>query len=463
MAKHLLLHLGLALSAFALSPARAASFAACDDDAEFAALAGSLCMRAEAPLDYAKPDGEVVELFVRKFPVAEGRARRGEVWLVAGGPGESGASFYHALQTLRDAFPDFELVMSDHRGTGYSSKLCPVEEARDSASGLDLAGAEWGPCIGAMYANAARTQAFTITRAARDLSRLIDRHRGPGAVYPYGVSYGTQLALRMLQVAPVELDGLVLDGLVPPEGAVQWEIGQRTRIADEVGRAFLTPSQTGTVARLVAHARSGPAWLEQVPGKDIRAFMGRLLNFPPLRARIPALAEELLRDDTGLLARTVADLRELGRSLAPFPQSPPSLPLVMLITGSKNNSRSDLSRAVVEKEAEGALFTSPLPALAVDPPLPLYRRDAAFGALPARLPPTIVVHGTLDPATPIDGAKAHVAALAPLGEVRLTTVVGAAHGLVLAAPACFALATSAFVTGRAAPRECVLEGAGGAP
>ena len=457
MPRYLVLYFGLVLSALALSPAHAASFVPCDDAGEFAALAGSLCMRAGAPLDYAEPDGEAVELFVRKFPVAEGRTRRGEVWLVAGGPGETGASFYPALQTLRSAFPDFELVMPDHRGTGYSSKLCPVEEARDSAAGLDLAGGEWGSCIGAMYANAARTQAFTITHAARDLSDLIDTHRGKDPVYLYGVSYGTQLALRMLQVAPVELDGLILDGLVPPEGAVQWEISQRTRIADEVGRAFLTPAQTRTVARLVERAKTGPAWLEQVPGKDVRAFMGRLLNFPSLRARIPVLAEELLRDDTTLLVRTVADLRELGRSLVPFPQSPPSMPLVMLITGSENNSRSDLTKAVVEKEAEGALFTSPLPGLAVDPPLPLYGRDAAFGVLPARLPRTLVVQGTLDPATPIDGARAHIAALAPRGDVRLVTVVGAAHGLVLTAPACFAQATSAFVTGQAVPQACRLE------
>ena len=449
---------GLALSALVMAgAAKAASFAPCADAADFPALAGSLCLRASAPLDYARPEGEAIELFVRKFPVAKGRRRRGEVWLVAGGPGETGASFYPALATLRRAFPDYELVMPDHRGTGYSTKLCPVQEAPESAAGLDLAGDEWGPCIGAMYADAARTQAFTVTHAARDLSGLIAAHRGKGRVYLYGVSYGTQLALRTLQVAPVPLDGLILDGLVPPEGAQQWEISQRTRIADDVGRAFLTPAQAETVARLVAHAGTQPAWLEQVPGKDIRGFMGRLLNFPALRARIPELAEDLLRNDTALLVRTVADLRTLGRALLPFPQSPPSMPLVMLMTGSENNSRTGLTREQVAKEAEGALFTSPLPGLAVDPPAPLYARDAAFGKLPTRLPRTLVLQGTLDPATPIEGARAHIAKLAPLGDVRLTTVVDGAHGLVLTAPDCFAQATSAFVSGKAPPERCQLD------
>lgn len=450
----------VAVSLLTLVPAgtvQAASFTPCADGEEFEALSGSQCMHAQAPLDYAMPDGEMVDLFVRRFPVAEGRKRRGEVWLVAGGPGETGAAFYPALPTLRRAFPDYELVMPDHRGTGYSTKLCPEQESPESASGLDLAGEEWGPCIGAMYANAVRTQAFTVTHGAQDLSGLIRTHRGEGPVYLYGVSYGTQLALRMLQVAPVELDGLILDGLVPPEGALQWEISQRTRITDDVGRAFLTPAQAGTMARLVAHAGTHPAWLEQVPGKDIRSFMGRLLNFPELRARIPGMADELLSNDTTLLTRTVADLRALSLALVPFPQSPPSMPLVMLITGSENNSRANLTKAQVAEEAEGALFTSPLPGLAVDPPLPLYARDAAFGKLPARLPRTLVLQGTLDPATPIEGARAHIAALAPLGDVQLTTVVDGAHGLVLTAQACFAQTVSAFMSAASVPETCVLD------
>ncbi len=446
--------MGAAMLAMAGGNVQAAAFAPCADAGEFAALAGSLCARVEAPLVPSDADGAKVELFVRKFPVAEGRPRRGEVWLVAGGPGEAGASLYPALPALRRAFPDYELVMPDHRGTGYSTRLCPVEEAPASAGGSDLAGEEWGACIGSMYGDPARTQAFSITHAAHDLSSLIRAYRGDGPVHLYGVSYGTQLALRMLQVAPVELDGLILDGLVPPEGATEWEISQRTRIADAVGRASLTPEQRDNVARLVAHAQSGPAWLDEVPSKDIRQFMGRLLNFPVLRARIPVLAESLLRDDTTLLERTVADLGDIGRALLPFPQSPPSMPLVMMITGSENNSRPDLTREAVAKDAEGALFTSPLPGLAVEPPAPLYRRDPSFGALPARLPRTLVIQGTLDPATPIDGARAHIAALSSLGDIQLTTVEGGAHALVLTGQGCFIDAVSVFMAGAKAPDSC---------
>jgi pimeloyl-ACP methyl ester carboxylesterase len=47
----------------------------------------------------------------------------------------------------------------------------------------------------------------------RDLKTLLEAHRGAGNVYVYGVSYGTQLVLRMLQLGEVHLDGLVLDSL----------------------------------------------------------------------------------------------------------------------------------------------------------------------------------------------------------------------------------------------------------
>ena len=82
-------------------------------------------------------------MFLRKFPAPRPAASRGTVWLVAGGPGESGASLYPMLPTLRRAFPGFDLVIPDHRGTGYSTRLCPQEEAVDSPGGMALAGAEW--------------------------------------------------------------------------------------------------------------------------------------------------------------------------------------------------------------------------------------------------------------------------------------------------------------------------------
>lgn len=138
--------------------AQAASFAPCDDAASDPALAGSLCAREEVPGDpsgLAGAPAKPVTLFVRKFPAKE--EARGQVWLVAGGPGESGAAFYGMLPTLRRTFPGFDLIMPDHRGTGFSTRMCPAEEAPGSPGGTALDGAEWGSCFAYLNAHPAYT------------------------------------------------------------------------------------------------------------------------------------------------------------------------------------------------------------------------------------------------------------------------------------------------------------------
>ena len=138
---------------------------------------------------------------------------------------------------------------------------------------------------------------------------MLTRHRGDGEVVLYSVSYGTQLALRMLQVSPTQLDGLILDGLVPPENAPQWDLSHRTAVVDEVGRALLAEADAAALQRLLDTSEPNATWREQVPGGDLRRFFGTFLNFPALRTRIPSIVAGLSkRDDTALRA-TVADLK----------------------------------------------------------------------------------------------------------------------------------------------------------
>lgn len=361
---------------------------------------------------------------------------------------------YPFLDEFRSAFPGYDLVIPDHRGTGYSAKLCPDQESPQSADGIALAGEEWGPCIGQMFADPGRVHGFTITNAAHDLSALIGRHRESGEVLVYAVSYGTQLALRMMQAAPVALDGLVLDGLVSAEGTPGADLSRRTEIVDAVGRDLLTDDELAAYARLLREDSGSASWAGSVPGGDLRRFMGALLNFPTLRERIPALIETLGRGETGLLDDTAAELERLLATLAGYPQSPPSLPLVMLISGSENNERRNLTADTVAAEAAHALFTSPLPGLLVGIPAPLYERDAYFGGMPESLPRTLIIHGTHDPNTPYEGARAHAERLAQAGEVSFTTFEGAAHFLPFVAPSCFVRAVSAFVEGADTLETC---------
>ena len=422
-------------------------------DAALPGLAGSLCAVSHLPLHPNDPEGETVDLFIRKFPSATGTTT-GEVWLIAGGPGESGASFYPFLDTLRAAFPDRDLIIPDHRGTGYSTRLCPAEEAAESEGGHALAGAEWGSCIGGMYGDIDRTHAFTVTNASHDLSQLITRYRSEGSVQVYGVSYGTQLILRMLQTAPAPLDGVVLDGLIPPEASPEWDLSHRTAVVDKVGRSLLSADQVQAYAALLATPDRQVLWAESTPGGDLRRFLATLLNFPELRDQIPAVISALTEGDVSRLAAVRAAVATAFDQLGQYPQSAPALPLVILMNASENNGRRDLTPEDVDAEARDALFTSPLPGLLVGPPAPLYDRDDFYGRSPSALPRTLVIHGTLDPNTPYEGAVAHAARLSLVGEVTFGTVVDGAHMLPFAAPECFVRIVSAFDAGREVPGSC---------
>ncbi|MEQ1879117.1 MAG: alpha/beta fold hydrolase [Bdellovibrionia bacterium] len=345
-------------------------FVACEDATEKPEFSGTLCARVEVPLDHRKPAGAKITLFVRKIPT--GLPSKGQLWLVAGGPGESGASFYPFLESLRAAAPNFDLIILDHRGTGYSTRLCPAEEGRESEGGTALAGAEWVNCFDALNADSIRTRAFSITNAAFDLRTLIDGQAKGRKTFVYGVSYGTQLVLRALMVAPPRhLVGVILDSHTPPELSHEWDLSHRSAVVDVVGRRVLAAcdrttkcnaSLGGSAAKAMQEVIANPNFKDQFGGNPKYIF-GALLDSPDLRAGIPEILEDLRGGDLASLRSAKARLEQMGAFLTAYPQSPLSFPLVSLISASENNARPNLTEATLSAEEHNYLFSSPLPAL----------------------------------------------------------------------------------------------------
>lgn len=448
------------------SQAQALEFVPCPDASE-PSLQGSVCSAVALPLAYgqAGPEGLAearVTIFVRKFP-AHGTPK-GAVWLIAGGPGESGASLYPFLPALRRSFPGLDLLIPDHRGTGQSSRLCPAEESVGSPGGTALSGAEWGSCFGRLNAQPELARQFTITHAALDLRHLAASTARDLPTYIYGVSYGTQLVLRAFQLGPLPVAGVVLDSLVPPETDGRWDLSRRSQLVDEVGRQVLAECDASEACRqvmggsaeaayrqLLAQAVARPDILAEVPGKSLPLFFGGLLDEPSLRARIPVLIKDISAGRNERLRATLADFRAIEKRLFAYPQSPSSLPLVGMISSSENNLRPALTAAELKEEDAGRLFKSRLPELLLTPGLPRYPRDQHFGASPSGLPPTLVLAGTLDPKTAYQGAVAHVGILQRKGNpVSLVAVEGAPHFILWTAPDCFEQQTRAFLERRSA-------------
>lgn len=447
---------------------QAAGFKPCPDAATDSALAGSLCAVEEVPADPSGAAGHAgkagpVSLFVRSFPAA-GKAR-GQVWLIAGGPSESGASFYKLVPTLRATFPGFDLVIPDHRGTGFSTRMCPDEEAPGSPAGSGLAGAEWESCFARLHADPARTRQFSQTNAAHDLKLLMERVPRKGKTYLYGVSYGTQLVLRTVALDARRIDGLILDSLVAMQDDDKADLSRRSLVADAVGRQLLADcdADPGCSARLgepaenvyrrvLARARNEPQLLAAVPGGNLKQFLGTILDLPSAAREIPYLIKDL---DEGkpdgakaALAGAERDLATLGS----FPQSPPSIPLAMLISGSENTLRPERTQKEVAAEEAGLLFASSLPGHLAGTSMPLYGRDAMFARLPGRLPRTLVIHGDRDGKTPYDAALRHIERLRQAGPVRLVTASRTGHFVLWADRGC----------AHAEARNFVLEKKGGA-
>lgn len=459
----------LAAALLAAAPAYAIEYAPCADRDTRPALAASVCARVAVPAarGAATPDSAPpLALFVRKFP-APGVAT-GSVWLVAGGPGESGATLYPMIEVLRRAFPGFDLLVPDHRGTGLSARLCPREEAVDSPGGTALSGVEWSSCFQHLERNPQLAGRFSITEAAHDLRQLIASSEPGKPVFLYGVSYGTQLALRALQLGALPVDGIVLDSLVPLQTAQRWDLSRRSHVVDAVGRQVLAdcdrepgcrrmmggPAEPA-YRRLLVLAQRQPALLAEVPGKDLKRFLGHSLDIPAARARIPYLIKDLERGGSLEIMNMRIIMQQAGAGFEDFAQSPLSIPLVGIISASENNLRPALRGADVKDEEQALLFTSPLPGRLAAPGLPAYARDRYFGTLPELHPPLLVFSGTHDPKTPYEGAVEHATALRQSGQVQLVSVAGAPHFILWTAPECFARHTMAFIGGAlAADQHC---------
>jgi len=430
----------------------AGEFTECADAGLHSSLEGTECARIEAPLDYAHRVAGKVELFVRKFPAQ--KESEGQLWMVAGGPGESGASFYPFIQTVRAAAPGFDLLIPDHRGTGFSTRLCAEEEDPLSEGGGALVGEEWGACFGALNAQADRTRAFTISNAAHDLDLLMTRFDTGKRAYVYGVSYGTQLILRMLTLGMQDdLDGVILDSLVPLESNGQLDLSHRSAVTDSVGREVLRecderpdcrryfPGSAEEAVRLLLNRSD----IEELAGARLKYRLSAMLDFPATRAMLPNVIAGLQAGDPSWLEHATDELASMGSLFEPYAQGIPSIPLVSLISSSENNARPTLTAQMVEREEEQYIFASPLPSLLLSGGIPTYEPDTSFGKSPKRVPPMIVLHGTLDPKTPYQGAQEHVAVLEAAGNVTLVPVARAPHFVLMAAPDAFERSVRAFI------------------
>ncbi|WP_437313903.1 alpha/beta fold hydrolase [Sorangium sp. So ce385] len=173
------------------------------------------CAHIPVPLHWDQPEGKTITFFVKR-KLAATQPSRGQLWLLNGGPGNSGVDFEPLVPFLASVDPTLDLYIPDHRGTGRSSRLgCADGETPESEAGSNLTDAEVAACLPAIEAELGDDiKGYTITNAARDVGETIARTRAPGGeVLILGRSYGTIWGHRYLQLYPDQPTAAALTGL----------------------------------------------------------------------------------------------------------------------------------------------------------------------------------------------------------------------------------------------------------
>lgn len=188
------------------------------------------CAKLTVPLDYAKPDGDTIQLAVIRLKAARKDRRIGSVVLNPGGPGGSGIEFARQAQVLlpQEVRDRFDTVSFDPRGVGESAPVdCIGDRQLDALLAVDPDpdnATERDALFRANrdFANACKNGPsakllphISTVDTARDLD-VLRAALGDEKLTYVGFSYGTLLGARYAEQFPTHIRALVLDGALDP-------------------------------------------------------------------------------------------------------------------------------------------------------------------------------------------------------------------------------------------------------
>ena len=168
------------------------------------------CALADVPLLWDDVEVDTISIAALRR-ARQSSGFQAQVWFVDGGPGSPGTTNLGGLLgTVLNHNPALEVFTLDHRGTGSSFHLnCDGYENEHPANRcISVLENKYGEFL----------KAFSTTNAAIDLAALIEANRREDVpVIVMGISYGTYLAHRFMQIFPDWVDGVILDGIAPPD------------------------------------------------------------------------------------------------------------------------------------------------------------------------------------------------------------------------------------------------------
>ena len=406
------------------------------------------CGSVTVPEVRGRPDGRVLDLAVIVVPAESATSAPEPLFVLAGGPGQTGAELVDAVVgPLAAVHRTRDVVFVDPRGSGGSNPLvCPGPPAGLVGYGAEADG-HWSACLGALA-----THADLRHYATADLADDVEAVRaalGYDRVHLFGGSYGTRVAQAVLRRHPERVRSAVLWAVAPPGYRIPLDGGLAVQAAlDRLFAACAADADCGPayprlaerfdalLVRLMETPVDGPG----ADGDPLRidadlfaqCLLALLTDARQLRA-IPRLVDQAARGDW----RTVAAIA--SQVVAGAAESPEGLYLSVVCSedvrgadparlGAFHGPLGDLLRASAEDLAYRCARW-PATALGAEALRPL-RTDV----------PVLLLSGEADPATPPDGARQLAASLA---NARAAEVPATSHGPLF--PGCLGERVAAFL------------------
>lgn len=171
-----------------------------------------VCALYQVPLNWHQQNDEYIDVFLRAFHINKGANSddtshaKGQIWIIDGGPGASGATFSDPDFVNQIHAMGFDLYIPTHRGVGFSSHLnCSKSSQNLSPDYISFCATE----LLSQYGE--NLSWFSAIGAAHDLNYLIKNNNPENLpVILMGASYGTFVAQRFIQLFDEQIEAAVL-------------------------------------------------------------------------------------------------------------------------------------------------------------------------------------------------------------------------------------------------------------
>ncbi|MFJ5775891.1 alpha/beta hydrolase [Streptomyces sp. NPDC093094] len=384
------------------------------------------CATLKVPLDWAKPEGDTIDLALIRTE-ASGDDRIGSLVFNFGGPGGSGVSMMPSyaltVSSLREAY---DLVGFDPRGVGASEGVrCRDDKEIQAAETLDATpdtpeeerayladAADFGE-------DCARTTGdllshVSTTDTARDMD-LMRQVLGDKRMHYFGISYGTELGGVYAHLFPRQVGRMVLDAVVDPTADAMGHAENQTRGFQRALDAYLKSTgkdpERGT-AEIVD-------LLDRIDAEPLPASSGRKLTQSlaitgivlPLysEAGWPSLtsALEAARKGDGSELLTLADAYNERDTSGHYGTTTHAQRVISCLDDRQRPTPAEAKRALPEFERISPVFGAFLgwdtAGWCHDWPVP-GQYDTPETSAPGAAP-ILTIGNTGDPATPYEGAR----------------------------------------------------------